>query len=42
MTRIDPAHRLAHRWPAVLVVLLAVAVLVLLIVLLDTFPIASS
>jgi hypothetical protein len=42
MTRTDPAHRLTHRWPAVLVVLLAVAVLVLLIALLATFPISST
>ncbi|MFF7636385.1 hypothetical protein ACFZB9_25035 [Kitasatospora sp. NPDC008050] len=42
MTRTDPARRFARRWPAVLVVLIAVAALVLLIALLATFPPSSS
>ncbi|WP_327065084.1 hypothetical protein OG500_04745 [Kitasatospora sp. NBC_01250] len=40
--RTDPARRFARRWPAVVSVLLVVAALVLLIVLLATFPLSSS
>ncbi|WP_441247548.1 hypothetical protein [Kitasatospora sp. McL0602] len=42
MTRTDLVHRLEHRWPALLILLLAVAVLVLLIVLSATFPPSTS
>jgi hypothetical protein len=40
--RHDPVHRFASWWPAVLVLLLAVATLVLLIAMLATFPLATT
>jgi peptidoglycan/LPS O-acetylase OafA/YrhL len=41
-SRPDPVRRFARRWPAVLVVLIAVATLVVLIGMLATFPPAGT